>query len=309
VFISKRSSRRSDACAQARRFRFFAVVAALATGAIAFAAEPFLPAKLAAIDTAVADAIAAKKIPGGVLWFERDGEVYRHAYGHRALVPAPDATTEDTIYDVASLTKVIATTTAVMQLVERGKLDLDAPVAHYLRTFGAHGKDAVTLRHLMTHTSGLRPGIPTTPAWSGYAGAINRACAEELRSVPGSAFVYSDINYIVLGELVRLVSGRTLDVYTREEIFVPLRMSDTGFLPPREKLSRIAPTEIVDGKMIHGVVHDPTSRHRRRPRAVLSDAAQRRRTRRCAHPQRCQRRRDDPRAKRRLQPSRPWLGH
>ncbi len=243
------------------RFRALAASGALWLGAVAaFAAEPFLPAKLAAIDTAVADAIAAKKIPGGVLWFERDGEIYRKAYGHRALVPAPDATTEDTIYDAASLTKVIATTTAVMQLVERGKLDLDAPVARYLPAFAQHGKGIVTLRHLMMHMSGLRPGIPTTPAWTAYAGAINRACAEELRSVPGSGFVYSDINYIVLGELVRLVSGRTLDVYTRDEIFTPLGMRDAGYLPSKEKLPRIAPTELVDGKMIHGVVHDPTSR-------------------------------------------------
>ncbi len=243
------------------RFRALAASGALWLGAVAaFAAEPFLPAKLAAIDTAVADAIAAKKIPGGVLWFERDGEIYRKAYGHRALVPAPDATTEDTIYDAASLTKIIATTTAVMQLVERGKLDLDAPVARYLPAFAQHGKGIVTLRHLMTHMSGLRPGIPTTPAWTAYAGAINRACAEELRSVPGSGFVYSDINYIVLGELVRLVSGRTLDVYTRDEIFSPLGMRDAGYLPSKEKLPRIAPTELVDGKMIHGVVHDPTSR-------------------------------------------------
>ena len=234
--------------------------ASLLLAALAPAAEPLKAGKLAAIDTAVAEAIAAKKIPGGVLWFEREGETYRKAYGHRALTPAPDATTEDTLYDAASLTKVIATTTAVMQLVERGKLDLDAPVARYLRPFGAHGKDIVTLRHLMTHMSGLRPGIPATPAWSSYASAITRACAEELRSVPGSGFVYSDINYIVLGELVRLVSGRTLDVYTREEVFGPLKMADTGYLPPKEKLPRIAPTELFEGKMLHGIVHDPTAR-------------------------------------------------
>ena len=223
-------------------------------------AAPFLPAKLAAIDTAVAGAIAAKKMPGGVLWIERDGETYRKAYGHRALMPAPDATTEDTIYDAASLTKVIATTTAVMQLVERGKLDLDSPVARYLPAFSQHGKGIVTLRHLMTHMSGLPPGIPATPPWTGVEAAIALACAEKLRTAPGSTFVYSDINYILLGELVRLASGKRLDVYTQENVFGPLKMTDTGFLPPASKLSRIAPTEKVEGKMIHGVVHDPTSR-------------------------------------------------
>jgi uncharacterized protein YbbC (DUF1343 family)/CubicO group peptidase (beta-lactamase class C family) len=224
------------------------------------AVAPFLPAKLAAIDAAVALAIADQKIPGGVLWIERAGETYRKAYGRRALTPAPEATTEDTIYDAASLTKVIATTPAIMQLVERGKLDLDAPVARYLPAFAQHGKERITVRHLMTHLSGLRPGIPATPPWSGTAAAIERACAEKPQNVPDAAFVYSDINFIVLGELVRLVSGRALDVYTRDEIFRPLRMIDSGFLPPAAQLPRIAPTEIMDGKMIHGVVHDPTSR-------------------------------------------------
>lgn len=220
----------------------------------------FLPEKLTAIDAAIARAIDDKKIPGGVLWVERAGEVYRKAYGHRALVPTPEATTEDTIYDAASLTKVIATTTAVMQLVERGQLDLEAPVARYLPAFAQQGKERITVRHLMTHTSGLRPGIPASPPWSGNAAAIERACAEKPQNVPGAAFVYSDINFIVLGELVRIASGRPLEVYTRDEIFRPLGMSDAGFLPPAEKLARIAPTELVDGKMIHGVVHDPTSR-------------------------------------------------
>jgi uncharacterized protein YbbC (DUF1343 family) len=223
-------------------------------------AGTFKPEKLAALDGAVATAIAARKLPGGVLWLERNGEIYRKVYGHRALTPATEATTEDTIYDAASLTKVIATTTAAMQLVERGKLDLDATVAHYLPAFGQHGKDVITVRHLMTHMSGLRPGIPTQPAWTGYSGAIERACAEELRSVPGSTFVYSDINYIVLGELVRLVSGRPLNEFVQTEIFAPLKMRDSGFLPPADKRGRIAPTELVDGNMIHGVVHDPTAR-------------------------------------------------
>lgn len=250
----------------------FALVAAIATALFLAgcktpevappkaAAPAFAAEKLAAIDTAVTTAIAAKKLPGGVLWLERSGDVHRQIYGHRALEPAPEATTEDTIYDAASLTKVVATTTALLQLVERGKLDLDAPVARYLPAFARNGKERVTVRHLMTHMSGLRPGIPATPAWSGYAAAIDRACAEELRHPPDSAFVYSDINYIVLGEIVRIASGRPLDVYTREEIFVPLRMNDTGYSPPAARLARIAPTERVDGALIHGVVHDPTAR-------------------------------------------------
>ncbi len=231
------------------------------TAAPAVAPLPPLKAdKLAAIDAAVAAAIADKKIPGGVLWFESAGRTYRKTYGLHTTSPAPIRAAEDTIYDFASLTKVTATTTAIMQLVERGRLDLDAPVARTLPAFAAHGKGAVTVRHLLTHTSALRPGIPATPAWSGYEAAIARACDEKLNGTPGTAFVYSDINFIVLGELVRLVSGRTLDVYAQQEIFGPLKMADSGYLPPAAKRSRIAPTELVDGVMIHGVVHDPTAR-------------------------------------------------
>jgi uncharacterized protein YbbC (DUF1343 family) len=245
---------------RSRFLQLFFASALLALFAHAGISAPFKPDKLALIDRAVAEAITAKKLPGGVLWLEQDGQSYRKVYGHRALTPTSESTTEDTLYDAASLTKVIATTTAAMQLLERKKLELDAPVARYLPAFAQHGKGIVTVRHLMTHMSGLRAGIPPQPAWSGYQGAIERACAEELRSVPGSTFVYSDINYIVLGELIRIVSGRPLHEYAQAEIFTPLQMRDSGFLPPNEKLPRIAPTELVDGQMIRSVVHDPTSR-------------------------------------------------
>jgi uncharacterized protein YbbC (DUF1343 family) len=220
----------------------------------------FKPEKLAAIDVAVAQAIAAKKLPGGVLWVESKGTAYHNAYGQRSVTPTVEPTTEDTIYDAASLTKVIATTTAVMQLAERGRLELDQPVAHYLPAFAANGKGGITVRHLMTHTSGLRPDLDYKPAWSGIDTAIRMACAEKPRSVPDSAFVYSDINFIVLGELVRIASGRRLDDYVAREIFGPLKMTDTGFLPPKEKIPRIAPTEMTDGQMLRGVVHDPSAR-------------------------------------------------
>ena len=226
----------------------------------ATAAPAFLPQKLAAMDAAVADAIAANKIPGGVLWVERAGESYSRAYGQRALEPTPEPLTADTIYDSASLTKVVATTTAIMQLVERGRLELDAPVARYLPAFAAHGKDAVTVRQLLSHHSGLRAGLPRTPAWSGYAAAIERACAEKFVGVPGGTFLYSDINFIVLGELVRIASGLPLDAYAAKEIFLPLGLGDTGFIPAATKLDRIAPTELTAGTMLRGVVHDPTAR-------------------------------------------------
>ncbi|MES2697908.1 MAG: exo-beta-N-acetylmuramidase NamZ domain-containing protein [Verrucomicrobiota bacterium] len=215
--------------------------------------------RLASLDTAVATAIADKKLPGGVLWLEREGLSHRKIYGHKSLNPAPAATTEDTIYDLASLTKVIATTTAIMQLVERGKIDLDAPVARYVPAFAQNGKERITIRQVMTHTSGLRAGIPATPAWTGYDHGISLACAEKINGT-GGIFLYSDVNFIVLGEVVRVVSGQNLDAYTHREIFAPLKMNDTGFLPPPSKRDRIAPTEIVEGILIHGIVHDPTAR-------------------------------------------------
>lgn len=215
------------------------LLAALGASAAAPPAEParapaFDASKLAAIDEAVARAIADRKIPGGVLWIERDGRIHRRVYGNRVLEPVPAATTEDTIYDAASLTKVVATTTAVMQLVERGKLRLDDPVYRHIPAFAQHGKEAITVRHLLTHMSGLRPGIPATPPWSGTAAAIERACAEKPQNPPDAAFVYSDINFILLGEIVRIAGGRPLDVHTREEVFGPLRMNDTGFTPAVE---------------------------------------------------------------------------
>ncbi len=230
-------------------------------GPVDLAAAVFRPDKLAEMDAAITAAVAEKRCPGGVLWVERHGESYHKALGNRAVAPAVEPMTEDTIFDAASLTKVVATTPAIMLLVERGQVDLDAPVATYLPEFRANGKDAVTVRQLMTHTSGLRPGIGRNPDWHGYDKGIELACAEKLVTPPGTVFRYSDINFIVLGEIVHRVSGQLLDVFTSREIFTPLRMVDTGFRPSREKLARIAPTEtLASGEVLRGVVHDPTAR-------------------------------------------------
>jgi len=223
-------------------------------------AEAFHPEKLAAMDAAIAAAIADKQCPGGVLWLEHNGVSYHKAYGNRALVPEREAMSEDTIFDAASLTKVIATTPAIMLLVGRGAINLDEPVRTYLPEFVGAGKDAVTVRELMTHTSGLPPGIETQSGWHGQSEAVRKACAAALQSKPGTAFKYSDLNFLLLGEIVQRVSRTPLETFTQKEIFTPLQMIDTGFLPPSGKLPRIAPTEVVDGKPWRGVVHDPTAR-------------------------------------------------
>ncbi len=220
----------------------------------------FYPAKLEAIDAAIERAIAAGKAPGAVLRIESGGAVYQKSFGAKSVEPESMPMTSDTIFDGASLTKVIATTPAIMLLVERGKLRLDDEVDRWIPGFEAHGKGAVTVRHLLTHTSGLRPGLSAKPAWSGVAKAIDLAKAERLTSQPDTQFRYSDINFILLGEIVRLASGQPLDQFAAEHIFGPLGMRDTGYQPPLAKRNRIAPTERVDGNILHGVVHDPTAR-------------------------------------------------
>jgi uncharacterized protein YbbC (DUF1343 family)/CubicO group peptidase (beta-lactamase class C family) len=220
----------------------------------------FYPPKLKAMDEAINEAIAEKRCPGGVLWVEHRGAVYHKAYGQRAVVPSPEPMTEDTIFDAASLTKVIACTPAVMLLVERGQIKLEDRVQSYIPGFQGDGKEAITIRQLMTHTSGLPGDIETKSDWHGQQAAIDKACEIKLGDPPGTVFRYSDINFFLLGEIVQRVSKLPLEEFVQREIYQPLKMADTGYLPPEAKLGRIAPTEVVDGKPWRGVVHDPTAR-------------------------------------------------
>ena len=263
--ITHRSSLRRSPGAflpASRPARFLAICLAAGTlaGTAGESSTVFRAEKLAEIDASIQKSIQEKNTPGAVLWIEREGVAYHRAYGLRAAVPKPETATEDTIYDAASLTKVVATTPCIMLLIERGRIDLDAPAVTYLPEFKGHGKERITIRHLLTHTSGLRPGLGGSPPWSGMDQAIQLACAQELLNPPGTHFRYSDINFIVLGEIVRRVSGQSLNEFAHAEIFAPLKMLDTGFLPERELIPRIAPTERVDSTMLRGRVHDPTSR-------------------------------------------------
>ena len=221
--------------------------------------EVFFTNKLAELDAAIQQAIAEKRCPGGVLWLERQGVAYHKSYGSRALVPAAEPMTEDTWFDLASLTKVVAATPAVCMLIERGQVELAVPVATYLPEFRGDGKETVTVRHLLTHTSGLRPDIGST-GWTGATGAVQMACQERLQSTPGSKFVYSDINFFLLGAIVQRVGGKPLDGFLAAEVYGPLQMANTLFRPPAGWQDRIAPTEVVNGLPWRGVVHDPTAR-------------------------------------------------
>ena len=219
--------------------------------------------KLREIETAINDAIEQGRTPGAVIWLEHNGASFHKAFGKRAIVPTPETMTEDTIFDVASLTKVAACTPAIMLLVERGKIKLDEPVRAYIPEFAGNGKESITVRHLMTHTSGLRPGISPKPEWQGAAAAIEKACGQTMLAPAGTVFRYSDINFVLLGEIVRRVSGAPLNEFAAREIFGPLKMADTGFFPAppaKNKLARVAPTEVVNEKPWRGVVHDPTAR-------------------------------------------------
>ncbi|MCL4177534.1 MAG: DUF1343 domain-containing protein [Verrucomicrobia bacterium] len=218
------------------------------------------PAKLSEIDAAIAAAIADQRCPGAVLWFEHRNTVHHRAYGQRATVPTAEPMTCDTVFDAASLTKVVATTPAILLLIERGSLDLDDQVSACLPEFTGAGREQVRIRHLLTHTSGLRPGISAKPDWLGYDRAIQLACAEIPTASPGTVFRYSDVNFILLGEIVRQVGGQTLDRFVREHFYLPLKMADTRFLPPASQLPRIAPTTREGDSVVRGMVHDPTAR-------------------------------------------------
>ncbi len=228
----------------------------------AMSPSAFRPEKLREIDAAIETAIIQKKTPGAIFHLERNGSVYQKVYGRRALVPAEEAMTENTIFDVASFTKVTATTPSIWLLIERGRIALDDPVSKFIPEFRGSMRDDITIRHLLTHTSGLAPDLELTTKWSGYDTAIHKAIYDEVPiNRPGFVFRYSDINFELLGEIVQRLTGMTLDQFARKEIYVPLKMTETGFLPDAALIPRIAPTEQVEGEgMLRGKVHDPTAR-------------------------------------------------
>ncbi|MGO9123354.1 MAG: exo-beta-N-acetylmuramidase NamZ domain-containing protein [Terriglobales bacterium] len=218
--------------------------------------------RLAALDLIVEDAIQDGQVPGAVLLVGHDGQVvYRKAFGNRSLEPRREAMTVDTVFDIASLTKVVATTVAVMQLVQKGEIRVNEPVAKYIREFAQNGKEDVTIRQLLTHFSGLPEDLDLTRPWQGRDTALQMAYAEKLVNPPGSRLLYSDTDFIVLGALVERVSGMSLDQYCRQHIFAPLGMTQTRFLPPPSWLMKVAPTQFDEqDHMLRGVVHDPTAR-------------------------------------------------
>jgi uncharacterized protein YbbC (DUF1343 family)/CubicO group peptidase (beta-lactamase class C family) len=216
----------------------------------------------AAIDAIMQEAVAQGKIPGGVVLVGHNGEiVYRKAFGSRSLEPSRERMTADTIFDLASLTKCIVTTTAIMQLFEEGRVGLNDPVAAYLPEFSQSGKGQITVRELLTHFSGLPPDLDLKQPWTGRDTALKMVMEVKPQNPLGARFVYSDINFETLGFLVEKIAGMPLAEYASARIFKPLGMNETTFLPPAGWSARIAPTQYDEqGRMLRGTVHDPTAR-------------------------------------------------
>jgi len=233
------------------------------------------PAHLGWVDQAVQAAIEKQEIPGAVVLVARHGRIgYLKAFGNRSLKPDEEAMTTDTVFDMASLTKVMATTPTVMMLVERGTVRLGDRVRRYLPQFTGGGKESITLRELLTHFSGLKPDFDLSRPWQGHEAALQELWRETTDRQPGKEFVYSDLNFIALGEIVHVASGQTLDAFASEQIYAPLGMRDTRFNPPPDWRPRIAPTEprnrtlaylkgegtsAPSEEMLRGEVHDPTA--------------------------------------------------
>ena len=239
-------------------------------------AQALDPARFPEIDAAVAQAVAAHQLPGAVVHLERGGARYEQAYGKLSYEPDAPAVRTSTVFDAASLSKVLATAPSVLKLAEEGRIDLDAKLVSYFPECANGGKESITIRHLLTHSSGLPSGLPAKPAWHGDAAAHALACGQVVTHPPGSFFRYSDINYILLGQLVQKVSGMPLDEFARTRIFEPLKMVNTGYVPLRRldagAIALIAPTQkgkddgasahgdLAPGQLLQGVVHDPTAR-------------------------------------------------
>ena len=215
------------------------------------------------LDAAVSKALQDGRLPGGVVRLERDSLVHEQAWGSKALEPEPQPMDVSAVFDVASLTKVVVTAPLVMHLVESGGLRLSDPLRKFVPEFQSH--DEVTVMQLLTHTSGLPAGLPLSPTWRGREAAMQLACTRALTHAPGTFFRYSDVNFILLGEVVQRVAAKPLEVLAHEWLFSPLKMHDSGFLPlQRVSESRLVPTEWVTEepglRMLRGEVHDPTAR-------------------------------------------------
>ncbi|MFM8768467.1 MAG: serine hydrolase domain-containing protein, partial [Rubrivivax sp.] len=256
------------------------------------------PARLRLIDDAVTSAVAAGQLPGAVVRVERlervdpgsvqsrsmalgAHEAYETAVGRKALEPAPEPLETSTVYDCASLTKVVVTASVLARLMQEGAVHPGSAVRDLLPAFESdRGGPAITVGQLLSHTSGLPAGLPLQPVWAGEEAALRLAATRAPTHPPGTFFRYSDVNFILLGQIAQQLTGRSLDALAHTWFFQPLGMRDSGFRPLADPqawapvpTSRIAPTEwdgeigaapnaqvLANLKMLRGQVHDPTAR-------------------------------------------------
>ncbi len=240
--------------------RVFALLALLLSSLSARSASA-QPPDFSAVDDAVLDAIGTGEIPGAVVLVgQADRILYHRAFGRRQVVPMPQPMTEDTVFDIASMTKPLGTTLAVMSLVERNRIRLDAALGAYLHEFRSRAFREVTIRRILTHRAGFPAVPPDVAVRAGFPRAASALALVSLDYPPGTGFQYSDMGFILLGEVVRRVSGEPLDRYLRRVLFRPLGLSDTAFRPGERLRARAAPTEFFDGHLLRGEVHDPRAR-------------------------------------------------
>lgn len=222
--------------------------------------------QMARVDACVEKAIHDRQIPGAVVLVGRENQVVFHrAYGSRAIIPGEEPMTEDTVFDLASLTKPIATASSIMVLIDQGKLRLEDRLGEVLPEFASHGKGAITIEQLLRHRSGLIADNPLSDYVDGIEQAWNRLQGLRLQGTPGETFLYSDVNYLILGRVVERVGEMPLDEFAQKHVFNLVGMNETKFLRLSEKktpqailpICRIAPTEPADGVMKRGRVHDP----------------------------------------------------
>ena len=214
--------------------------------------------QLQRIDEVVAEGLSQKKMPGCVVCVGRRGQIaWLRAYGHRQVQPTELPMTTDTLFDMASITKPVATATSIMLLIERGQLRLSDKVSSLIPEFAAHGKEAITIRDLLIHQSGLIADNPASDYDHGTEEAFRRIYELKLVAPTGSKFIYSDVNFILLGDIVRRVSGRPLNEFAWDNIYNRLGMCESGYRPHEALRLRTAPTEQRNGQWIQGEVHDP----------------------------------------------------
>ena len=225
--------------------------------------EKIVRPDLSGIDKVVTEEIEKGNFPGAVVLVgKQDDILYWKEFGNEVIEPYEEAIGRNTVFDLASLTKPIATATSIMVLKDRKAIGLDDYVGKYLPDFACNGKQQVQIKHLLTHTSGL-PAYTNAAKLEEQFGSpcpekvIEKICGFKAASKPGEKFRYSCLGYITLAKIVEKITGETIDEFSRENIFTPLGMKNTTYNPPASRFKDIAATQIVEEKLLRGTVHDP----------------------------------------------------